>query len=54
MENWICEVCDYVYTPDLGDIDQDVGPGTSFDDLPDDWICPDCGADLESFHKDLG
>jgi len=49
MEKFICTVCDYLYNPEDGDIDNDVEAGTPFDDLPEDWVCPECGADLEDF-----
>jgi rubredoxin len=48
-QKWICEVCDYVYDPELGDPTQDIEPGTSFADLPDDWLCPNCGVGKEDF-----
>lgn len=38
METWVCEICDYHYVP-----------GTPFKDLPEDWVCPDCGARKVSF-----
>ena len=40
MEKWVCTVCGYVYDPEVGDPDNGVGPGTSFEDIPDDWVCP--------------
>ena len=49
MEKFICTVCDYLYNPEDGDIENDVEAGTPFDDLPEDWVCPECGADLEDF-----
>jgi len=49
MEKWICTVCDYVYDPELGDPDNGVGPGTAFEDLPEDWVCPDCGVEKDMF-----
>lgn len=49
MDSYICTVCEYVYDPAVGDPDNDVKPGTSFDDLPDDWVCPECGADKDLF-----
>ncbi len=51
MESYICSVCGYTYDPTLGDPDNGVEPGTSFDDLPDDWTCPVCGASKEEFDK---
>lgn len=42
--NFICTICAYVYEPAIGDETQDIAPGTSFADLPEDWICPICAA----------
>jgi len=42
-------VCGYIYDPEVGDSTQGVAPGTSFEDLPDDWVCPSCGVDKDSF-----
>ncbi|QGY39994.1 rubredoxin [Pseudodesulfovibrio cashew] len=49
MQKYVCDICGYVYDPEVGDPDNDIAPGTSFDDLPDDWTCPICGADKDSF-----
>ena len=49
MKSFKCSVCDYVYDPTEGDPDQGVDPGTAFEDLPKDWVCPVCGAGQESF-----
>jgi rubredoxin len=46
---YVCSVCDYVYDPEAGDPDNGVEPGTAFEDLPDDWVCPDCGVDKDEF-----
>jgi len=46
-----CTVCGYVYDPDKGDPDSGIEPGTAFEDLPDDWYCPDCGAKKEDFEE---
>jgi flavin reductase (DIM6/NTAB) family NADH-FMN oxidoreductase RutF/rubredoxin len=46
-----CPVCSYVYDPEKGDILNDIPPGTRFEDLPDDWVCPICGTDKSEFHK---
>ncbi|HUV95711.1 MAG TPA: rubredoxin [Anaerolineae bacterium] len=51
MDKWECLVCGYVYDPEAGDPDNGVGPGTSFEALPDDWVCPDCGAGKDEFEK---
>jgi rubredoxin len=49
MQKWACTLCDYVYDPEVGDPDGDVPPGTAFEDLPDDWECPTCGAEKDMF-----
>ena len=46
---YICINCGYVYDPVAGDPDSGVAPGTAFADLPDDWVCPECGADKDQF-----
>ena len=46
MEKYICTVCDYVYDPENGK-----ERGTSFEDLPEDWVCPLCGVGKEEFEK---
>lgn len=51
MDKYICIVCDYVYDPAIGDPDQGIAPGTAFEDLPDDWSCPDCGVGKDDFKK---
>ena len=50
MKKYECEVCGYVYDPDQGDPDNGIDPGTAFEDLPDDWTCPVCAADKDSFN----
>ena len=50
MEKYICTVCDYVYDPELGDPENGIEPG-SFEDLPEDWVCPLCGVGKEEFEK---
>ena len=49
MDKWICDVCGYVYDPEVGDPDNGVQPGTEFNRLPNDWVCPECGAGKEEF-----
>ena len=51
MEKWRCTVCGYVYNPEEGDPSQNIQPGTSFEDLPDDWVCPVCGAGKDAFES---
>jgi rubredoxin len=49
MKKYVCEICGYVYDPAEGDTANGVKPGTSFDDLPADWICPACGVGKDQF-----
>lgn len=49
MEKYRCVICDYIYDPELGDPDNGIDPGTAFDDIPEDWVCPLCGADKSNF-----
>jgi rubredoxin len=49
MANYLCTVCSYVYDPDIGDPDGGIEPGTAFEDIPDDWVCPVCGATKADF-----
>lgn len=51
MEKYRCTVCGYIYDPEVGDPDHGVGPGTSFGNLPEDWVCPVCGAPQDQFEK---
>ena len=51
MEKWKCTVCGYEYDPAKGDPDNGVAPGTKFEDIPDTWVCPECGVGKELFEK---
>ncbi len=51
VEVYICTVCGYRYDPRDGDPDRGVPPGTRFEELPEGWICPVCGAQKEAFEK---
>jgi rubredoxin len=51
MESWECLVCGYIYDPGEGDPGGGIEPGTPFEDLPDDWLCPDCGVGKDLFEK---
>lgn len=51
MAKWRCTVCGYVYDEEEGDPDNDIEPGTTFEELPDDWVCPLCGAPKDQFEK---
>jgi flavin reductase (DIM6/NTAB) family NADH-FMN oxidoreductase RutF/rubredoxin len=52
MQKYRCEVCNYIYDPAIGDPDSGIKPGTPFEKLPDDWVCPVCGADKSQFVKE--
>jgi len=49
MKKYECLICGYIYDPAVGDPDNGVEPGTAFENLPDNWVCPECGADKEEF-----
>jgi len=51
MEKWECTACGYVYDPEKGDPENGIDPGTSFEDLPEGWTCPQCGATKDLFQK---
>jgi len=51
MAKYKCTVCGYIYDPELGDLDGGIKPGTPFEKLPDDWVCPVCGASKDQFEK---
>lgn len=51
MSKYVCDLCGYVYDPAIGDPDNDIDPGTAFEDIPDDWTCPICGASKDDFSK---
>ncbi|MFW6120584.1 MAG: rubredoxin [Petrotogales bacterium] len=51
MDKYVCKVCGYVYNPEKGDPDGGIAPGTKFEDIPDDWVCPVCGASKTEFEK---
>ena len=44
---YICTVCDFIYDPEIGDPEGGIEPGTQFEDIPDDWVCPLCGVGKE-------
>ncbi len=48
-KQYICSACGWVYEEELGDPDAGLPPGTRFDDIPDDWVCPECGVDKSYF-----
>lgn len=52
MKKYVCNLCGYVYDPLVGDPDNGVAAGTAFEDLPDEWVCPLCGASKEEFSEE--
>lgn len=51
MDKYKCTVCGYIYNPEEGDPDNGIKPGTSFEDISDDWVCPICGVGKDQFEK---
>ena len=49
LKKYICPTCAFEYDPALGDPDSGIAPGTAFEDIPDDWICPVCGVEKSDF-----
>lgn len=49
MKKYVCNVCGYVYDPAQGDPENGIKPGTPFEALPADWVCPECGVGKEDF-----
>ena len=49
MKKYVCDVCGYIYDPELGDPDNGINPGTAFEDLPEDWLCPLCSVGKDQF-----
>ena len=52
MTKYVCTLCGYVYDPAVGDDMADIPAGTSFADLPEDWVCPECGAGKDMFEPE--
>ena len=51
MNKWICTVCGYIYDPEVGDPDNGLAPGTAFEELPEDDVCPHCGVGKDAFEE---
>ena len=49
MQKYVCDVCGYIYDPEVGDPDNGVAAGTAFADIPEDWVCPLCGVGKDQF-----
>jgi len=52
MKNYVCTLCGYVYDETAGDPDSGVAPGTKWEDVPADWVCPICGASKDQFEAE--
>jgi len=51
MKSYVCVICGYVYDEAVGDPDNGLAPGTKWEDVPEDWLCPLCGATKEEFNE---
>ena len=51
MKVYVCGACGYEYDPVVGDPDNGIKPGTAFEDLPEDWVCPICGMGKDVFEE---
>lgn len=51
MKKYICTTCDYVYDPEAGAPEDGIAPGTAWEDLPEDFVCPDCGVGKDMFEE---
>ncbi len=51
MQKYVCDVCGWEYDPEVGDPDNGIAAGTKFEDIPEDWECPECGVSTESFSE---
>jgi len=49
MKKYKCVLCGYIYDETTGDPDEGIAAGTKWEDIPDDWECPDCGAGKDDF-----
>lgn len=52
MSKWVCNVCGYVYDPEMGDPDNGIAAGTAWEDVSEDWVCPLCGVGKDNFSKE--
>jgi len=51
LKKYVCGPCGYEYDPEAGDPDNGIAPGTAFEDLPEDWVCPICGLGKDVFEE---
>ncbi|MCL2742385.1 MAG: rubredoxin [Planctomycetaceae bacterium] len=52
MKKYVCTICGYIYDPTVGDPDSGIVPGTAFEDIPDNWLCPLCGVGKSDFEPE--
>lgn len=52
MRKWKCSVCGYIYDEAIGDPEHGVAPGTRWEDVPEDWSCPQCGVSKDAFEME--
>jgi rubredoxin/putative ubiquitin-RnfH superfamily antitoxin RatB of RatAB toxin-antitoxin module len=52
VKKWKCSICGYIYDPGIGDPDNGIRPGTPFEEIPGDWVCPACGATKDMFESE--
>jgi rubredoxin len=51
MKKFECTACGYIYDEELGDPDSGIAPGTKWEDIPEDWVCPICGVGKDAFEE---
>ncbi|MBF0292184.1 MAG: rubredoxin [Nitrospinae bacterium] len=51
MSRYVCNICGYIYDPKVGDAEGGISPGTAFEDIPDDWVCPECAVTKDQFTR---
>ncbi len=49
MKDYLCDICGLIYNEELGLPDEGIPAGTTWEDIPEDWVCPDCGATKDAF-----
>ena len=52
MKKYVCKVCGYEYDPTVGDVDNGIAPGTAWEDVPEDWLCPLCSVGKDEFEAE--
>ena len=51
MSRYVCNICGYIYDPESGALEGGIPPGTPFEDIPDGWVCPECGVSKDQFTR---